>query len=179
MVNISDMSVRVYCAYKSSVSGAGTPYDKPIFVDQKHWDKIASICERIGATPERFIATQFVVLDDVRRRLMTPAGIYKPIGRAIEVYNMFTPSPVDYDRVYVMLSENLGAQAQATPVIKLLENPYLTFPAWFRVVRTPELTAKIMDRYFKNACEEVEADNKLKLFLKKENLYARFECPAV
>jgi len=165
----------IYAAYKQNISVNGGTYDRPVFHDMAHWAKTARLVMKNNIDPVRFVNSQFMALPAHSRITLTPRMLHMPVGRVLNAYLSVAPDPCDYDGGYAMMCGNLKRLARgACTESSVLSNPNYPFSAWFRVVRSPELTDYLKECYMEAAETEYNGDMRLRQFLKKENLDGRF-----
>lgn len=166
----------VYHAYKLNVELIGGHYDRDIVHDQKHWLKVAKLALANNMEPARFVNAQFIVLDDERKRAMSPRMLYTPVSKAISAYMATAPSPCNYRKVFDALAFSLQtlSSRRHVDIMTLIADPEQTYPPWFRILYPPVLTRELRDGYLEFAKSEISEDIHLQTFIKYEDKYGRF-----
>lgn len=174
--DITAASAMAYHAYKLNVEQSGGHYSKDIIHDQNHWLKIARLALANNMNPARFVNAQFCMLDDARKRTMTPRLLYTPVSRALSAYAATAPTPCDYHKIYDCLDYNvrsLAARRHVDP-LTIVSDPEQMFPPWFRILYAPVLTKELEENYLEYALSEIAEDVDLQKYIKEEDTNGRF-----
>ena len=139
--NQSSASERMWRAHNRILESFGTPLEKlPIFVlVKKYYDVMVKRAEKLGATPEEYVAAQF---DGVRADLagqMTATYLHRKAGDCNKAYERYKRKNrtaghdfLEADRYYRTLVVKT-ARMRGCGVYDVVNDINFTLPAWFRV----------------------------------------------
>lgn len=174
---ISAAAALVYHAYRLNIERAGGRYNKEITADQQHWNKAAKLAIANNFEPARLVNALFMVIDDERRRGMTPRMLYTPASRALDAYLQTSPSPCNYPKIYALLKgqvEDLAARRKLG-VMDIITDGEQIMPPWFRILYAPVLTRELVEVYMEAAKSELVEDMYLQKFITSEDIYGRLK----